>query len=91
MAATYSLNFFLSGIDSDSWGYFYMPGLINFGVFKCTNESGIGCRLWNFLDLCIFVLMGVVGGLLGALFNFLNEKLTHYRMKHVNSKHKIVR
>lgn len=34
MAATYSLNFFLSGIGSDEWGYFYLPGLINFGVFK---------------------------------------------------------
>ena len=34
MSATFTLNFFLSGLQSNSWGYFYMPGLINFGVFK---------------------------------------------------------
>ena len=34
MSATFTLNFFLSGLQSNSWGYFYTPGLINFGVFK---------------------------------------------------------
>ena len=34
MAATFSLNFFLSGINSNSWGYFYQPGLIDFGEFS---------------------------------------------------------
>lgn len=91
MAATYSLNFFLSGIDSNSWGYFYLPGLINFGVFKCTNESGIGCRLWNIADLAIFTVMGFFGGLLGALFNHINKVITKHRMKHVNKKHKLIR
>ncbi|XP_060062447.1 H(+)/Cl(-) exchange transporter 6-like [Ylistrum balloti] len=91
MAATYSLNFFLSGIDTDSWGYFYLPGLINFGVFKCTNESGIGCRLWDITDLAIFIVMGFIGGLMGALFNKINTVITKHRMKHVNKKHKLFR
>ena len=34
MAATFSLNFFLSGFDNVQWGYFYQPGLINFGEFQ---------------------------------------------------------
>lgn len=91
MAATYSLNFFLSGIDTNQWGFFYLPGLINFGVFKCSNDTGIGCRLWNIIDLAVFIMMGFIGGLMGALFNVLNKLLTKYRMKHVQKKHKIVR
>ncbi|XP_048773690.2 H(+)/Cl(-) exchange transporter 6-like isoform X4 [Ostrea edulis] len=39
MAATYSLNFFLSGVNTGNWGYFYLPGLINFGVFKQENGT----------------------------------------------------
>ncbi|XP_071147824.1 H(+)/Cl(-) exchange transporter 6-like isoform X1 [Mytilus edulis] len=91
MAATYSLNFFLSGIDSNDWGFFYLPGLINFGVFKCSNDTGIGCRLWNILDLAVFIVMGFIGGIMGALFNHLNKLITKYRMKHVQKKHKVVR
>ncbi|XP_021372937.1 chloride transport protein 6-like [Mizuhopecten yessoensis] len=91
MAATYTLNFFLSGIDSESWGYFYLPGLINFGVFKCTNELRIDCRLWDITDLAIFVVMGFLGGLMGALFNTINTAITKHRMKHLNKKHKLFR
>ncbi|XP_022286279.2 H(+)/Cl(-) exchange transporter 6-like isoform X2 [Crassostrea virginica] len=91
MAATYSLNFFLSGINTSNWGYFYLPGLINFGVFKCTNESGIGCHLWNALDLIVFIVMGLLGGVFGALFNTVNLLLTKHRMKHVQKKHKAIR
>lgn len=91
MAATYSLNFFLSGINTANWGYFYLPGLINFGVFKCANESGIGCHLWNALDLIVFIFMGLLGGVFGALFNTVNLLLTKHRMKHVQKKHKAIR
>ncbi|XP_041377283.1 chloride transport protein 6-like [Gigantopelta aegis] len=90
MAATFSLNFFLSGIDKHSWGFFYLPGLIDFGEFKCHGKE-TDCRLWNAIDLFIFVLIGLIGGLLGAIFNTLNSALTVYRMKHVHKKHKIYR
>ncbi|XP_048773675.2 H(+)/Cl(-) exchange transporter 6-like isoform X2 [Ostrea edulis] len=91
MAATYSLNFFLSGVNTGNWGYFYLPGLINFGVFKCANESGIGCHLWNAVDLIVFIFMGLLGGVFGALFNTINLLLTQHRMKHVQKKHKFIR
>ena len=39
MSATFTLNFFLSGLQSSSWGYFYMPGLINFDVFKVSKNA----------------------------------------------------
>ncbi|KAK7493715.1 hypothetical protein BaRGS_00015044, partial [Batillaria attramentaria] len=85
------LNFFLSGLDSNAWGYFYLPGLIDFGVFKCQSRSDDGCKLWSAVDLLIFIVMGCVGGFLGALFNGVNGLLTMYRMRHVQKKHKVVR
>ncbi|CAH1773141.1 unnamed protein product [Owenia fusiformis] len=90
MSATFTLNFFLSGIKTGEWGFFYLPGLIDFGVFKCTNTNG-QCHLWNAVDLLIFIAMGFIGGLLGALFNSLNTQLTKHRMKYVNNRHKFVR
>ncbi|KAJ8321226.1 hypothetical protein KUTeg_001220 [Tegillarca granosa] len=86
MAATYSLNFFLSGIGSDEWGYFYLPGLINFGVFKYQGQ-----HLWNAMDLLVFLAIGFLGGIFGAAFNAINKRLTIHRMSHVNKKHKVIR
>lgn len=64
-----------------------------FHGFQCTDDQKVNgtCRLWTALDLFIFIVMGFVGGLLGALFNQLNKWLTIYRMKHVNTKPKYVR
>ncbi|PIO16351.1 hypothetical protein AB205_0009200, partial [Aquarana catesbeiana] len=74
MSATFTLNFFRSGIQFSSWGSFQVPGLLNFGEFKCS-DSDKKCHLWTVLDLAFFIIMGVVGGLLGAMFNCLNKRL----------------
>ena len=34
MSATFTLNFFRSGINFNMWGSFQLPGLLNFGEFK---------------------------------------------------------
>ncbi|XP_036204259.1 chloride transport protein 6 isoform X2 [Myotis myotis] len=39
MSATFTLNFFRSGIQFGSWGSFQLPGLLNFGEFKVTSED----------------------------------------------------
>ncbi|XP_031554445.1 chloride transport protein 6-like isoform X2 [Actinia tenebrosa] len=57
----------------------------------CNKKGGEKCDLWNIQDLLIFIVMGFVGGLLGAWFNALNKDLTKHRILHVNSKSKIVR
>ncbi|XP_039612007.1 chloride transport protein 6 isoform X1 [Polypterus senegalus] len=90
MSATFTLNFFRSGIQFSSWGSFQLPGLLNFGEFKCSDDDK-QCHLWTAVDLAFFVVMGVCGGLLGATFNCLNKRLAKYRMKNVYPKAKFVR
>ncbi|XP_055022289.1 H(+)/Cl(-) exchange transporter 6 [Boleophthalmus pectinirostris] len=90
MSATFTLNFFRSGIYFNKWGSFQLPGLLNFGEFKCA-DGDKQCHLWTAVDLAFFVLMGVVGGLLGALFNCMNKCLAKYRMKHIHPKARGVR
>uniref|UniRef100_A0A670JPF4 Chloride voltage-gated channel 6 n=1 Tax=Podarcis muralis TaxID=64176 RepID=A0A670JPF4_PODMU len=90
MSATFTLNFFRSGIQFGSWGSFQLPGLLNFGEFKCP-ESDKKCHLWTAVDLGFFILMGILGGLLGATFNCINKRLAKYRMRNVHPKPKLVR
>ncbi|XP_061458027.1 H(+)/Cl(-) exchange transporter 6 isoform X2 [Rhineura floridana] len=90
MSATFTLNFFRSGIQFGSWGSFQLPGLLNFGEFKCS-ESDKKCHLWTAVDLGFFILMGILGGLLGATFNCINKRLAKYRMRNVLPKPKLVR
>jgi len=35
--------------------------------------------------------MGIFGGILGGIFNKCNEKITSYRMKHINPKRKLIK
>ena len=58
-------------------GNFTFDGLFSFGTF--TDDH------WTVAALSIFFMMGVFGGLLGALFNKLNTLLTQYRMKHIRT------
>nr|XP_033485740.1 chloride transport protein 6 isoform X1 [Epinephelus lanceolatus] len=90
MSATFTLNFFRSGINFNKWGSFQLPGLLNFGEFKCS-DGDKNCHLWTAVDLTFFVLMGVVGGLLGALFNYMNKSLAKYRIRHIHPKAKFIR
>ncbi|KAH9513089.1 H(+)/Cl(-) exchange transporter 7 [Bulinus truncatus] len=75
--STMTLNIVQSFIKDHPWDFSY-PGLINFGTFEGVN--------YKFVDFFIVILMGVIGGLLGALFNHLNLKLTVFRMKYVQRK-----
>ena len=48
-------------------------------------------RLWNAYHLIIFIIMGVGGGLFGALFNSINARITEYRMKYLLRRHRLWR
>lgn len=77
LISTFTLNFIISAINGKI-GQMSFPGLINFGKFDNIN--------YNVLEIPIFILMGCVGGLIGAIFNEINHKITLFRMKYITSK-----
>ncbi|XP_071500518.1 H(+)/Cl(-) exchange transporter 7-like [Diadema antillarum] len=79
MISTFTLNVVMSAYNGESWGL-SSPGLINFGEFPVQKDKP-AYQVW---ELPIFLLMGVVGGLLGALFNAINYRLTLFRMKYLH-------
>ncbi|XP_076820121.1 H(+)/Cl(-) exchange transporter 6-like [Clavelina lepadiformis] len=90
MTSTFTLNFFLSGTEYSSWGSFYQNGLLTFGLFQCPPDNK-KCHLWTAGDLLIFILIGCGGGFFGMVFNFINTKLTLFRLKYIVKMHKFVR
>ncbi len=67
---------------------------VNLSIFLCFLQCADGdktCHLWTAVDLAFFVLMGVAGGLLGALFNCINKRLAKYRMRNVHPKARFIR
>lgn len=77
MISTFTLNFFLS-IYHNKPGDLSNPGLINFGRFESEAME------YNLYEIPLFIAMGALGGLLGALFNFLNYWLTIFRIRYVH-------
>ncbi|KAI1723101.1 voltage gated chloride channel domain-containing protein [Ditylenchus destructor] len=78
MISTFTLNCFLS-IFYGRAGYLSWDGLANFGVF----DNKASYALW---ELPFFMIIGILGGLLGALFNALNMKLSVFRRNYVKTK-----
>ncbi|KAJ0396142.1 hypothetical protein ATCC90586_008575 [Pythium insidiosum] len=80
MAGTFTLAFFLSGMnDNLSWGTLGShTGTFTFGSFSSSTY-----QLW---EVPLFILMGVGGGLQGALFNSLNTKLSLLRSRWVRTR-----
>lgn len=60
-------------LTSNFTGQLTYSGLLNFGAFP--NMS------YEFFEIPLFVLLGAVGGIFGAIFNYVNLKLTLFRMK----------
>ncbi|XP_045214169.2 H(+)/Cl(-) exchange transporter 7-like isoform X2 [Mercenaria mercenaria] len=54
------------------------PGLFNFGKFNQTSYGGV--------EIFMFIIMGVIGGILGALFNHINYKLSLFRNRYIHFK-----
>ncbi|KAJ8246001.1 hypothetical protein GJAV_G00262590 [Gymnothorax javanicus] len=78
MMSTFTLNFFLS-IYHNKPGDLSNPGLINFGRFETSDSVA-----YNPYEIPIFILMGALGGVLGALFNVLNYWLSIFRIRYIH-------
>lgn len=76
MVSTFTLNCFLSFFMHHS-GQLSWTGLANFGTFDGQNKS------YTILEIPLFMLVGLIGGLLGALFNNLNMKLSRFRKNYI--------
>ena len=77
MCATLMVDLFLSQVNqSVDFGYFSQPGMLSFGSFI---ESDL-IAPYNVVELIPFSLIGMGGGLLGALFNACNTKITVLRL-----------
>eukprot|EP00038_Savillea_parva_P001702 m.106605 g.106605 ORF g.106605 m.106605 type:complete len:897 (-) comp10595_c0_seq2:30-2720(-) len=87
MSSLFMLNLLTSGIlnadkPGGGWGKLASGGMIDFGRFQDEQTSfQEHVYLYDIVDIGFFILMGVGGGLFGGLWNWLQTKLTEYRMR----------
>lgn len=74
VVSTFTLNIVLSAYHGAPGNLSY-PGLFTLGQYQSFS--------YRLLELPIFIIMGSVGGLLGALWNHINYKITVFRMRFV--------
>ncbi|KAJ1526636.1 hypothetical protein ONE63_008221 [Megalurothrips usitatus] len=77
MICTFTLNGILSlyhGFTGQQW----YAGLLSFGKFPEVS--------YFWYELPIYMMMGLIGGLLGSLFNYINYHLTVFRMRYINKR-----
>ena len=72
--------FMIRNQDS-KWGQANVDKLFSFGEFTANYDGASNYSVW---ELLLFILIGCLGGLIGACFNAGNEHLTIWRMKKVN-------
>ena len=87
MISSFTLSAILSAINGKP-GLLAWTGLANFGAFEVetrlytqAKHSFLQDLNYNWWELVVYCMMGVFGGLSGALFNYLNTKLTVYRQQ----------
>ncbi|ESO98209.1 hypothetical protein LOTGIDRAFT_114468 [Lottia gigantea] len=77
MVACFSTNFLLSAFEGHPT-HLSSPGLVRFNTFQ--NLS------FDLIEILVFLVMAVIGGLAGALFVVLNYKLTVFRKNYIRKK-----
>lgn len=77
MISTFTLNFVLSAYHGRPGDLSY-PGLLNLGKFETI--------CYQVYEIPMFILMGVIGGMTGSLYNYMNYKITCFRMKYMRLK-----
>eukprot|EP00040_Diaphanoeca_grandis_P011523 m.59128 g.59128 ORF g.59128 m.59128 type:complete len:811 (-) comp22664_c0_seq1:87-2519(-) len=79
------LKIFKSGSETQSysgkkigWGRISSGSLVDFGNF---DEVLLAKPIWGVVDIFIFILMAILGGLMGAAWNQAQKRLTQLRMR----------
>lgn len=72
--------FWIRNMDT-LWGQANIDKLFSFGEFNSISGEASNFSIW---ELLLFIVIGCLGGLIGAIFNAANEHLTIWRMKRVN-------
>jgi H+/Cl- antiporter ClcA len=78
MSALFSL--YLLNTIGTAFGKVGFNRLFSFGNFVYEG----GESTFAIYECFLFILLGIIGGLIGAVFNSTNERITHWRIKHVN-------
>lgn len=78
MISTFTLNIVLSTYQEDHRGDISYSGLLNLGKFDTMTYS--------IFEIPLFMIVGILGGLLGSLWNHINFKITCFRAKHIKEK-----
>jgi hypothetical protein len=76
--------FWIRNMDS-YWGQTNVDKLFSFGDFKDSSSRSGEESNFAIWELILFVIIGSLGGLIGAVFNAANKHVTLWRMKHVQS------
>uniref|UniRef100_A0A7S4VX51 Chloride channel protein n=1 Tax=Ditylum brightwellii TaxID=49249 RepID=A0A7S4VX51_9STRA len=63
------------------WGQADIDKLFSFGEFNSLSGEASNFSIW---ELLLSIIIGCLGGLIGAVFNAANEHLTIWHMKHTN-------
>ncbi|CAG9773741.1 unnamed protein product [Ceutorhynchus assimilis] len=74
IVSTFTLNLVLSAYHGAPGNLTY-PGLFNLGEFESFT--------YKIYEIPLFIIMGAIGGLLGAFWNHINYKITVFRMRYV--------
>lgn len=77
IVSTFTLNVVLSAYHGVPGNLSY-PGLFNLGEFESFT--------YRIFEIPFFIVMGCIGGLLGALWNHINYKITVFRKRYVRPK-----
>lgn len=77
MISTFTLNVVLSAYKGHP-GDLSNPGLLNLGKFETI--------CYQIYEIPLFMMMGALGGLLGALWNHINYKIMVFRKRYVQAK-----
>ncbi len=77
VTASYIIDFLLSGLQGGAWGTLTASGMFTFGVSTTASQA------WALWELPLFITLGAIGGLLGALFVSVNSSLLSMRLRNV--------